>query len=733
MSLASNGQITFTPDADFNGTDTFTYVANTPEGGRAEATVTVEVTPVNDAPDARDNSGFVTDEDVPIQIVASLLAVNDSDPDGEPLTLTSVSSSDTMDVTLTEDGVILATPRAYFYGQAYFDYTVEDAAGASDTARVFVTVNPVNNAPEPVRDTVTTDEDVPFVIAASDLLGNDIDRDNDLLTITSLTGFDYGGNATLLDNGTILFEPNANFNGTGRFNYVVSDGEGGSAIGTVDVVINPVNDRPVARDDSYRSAAFSTVLRGTEDVALVIPIAELMKNDSDVESQALSFENVSNPGDGVIEIVGGNVVFPPDQDFWGETTFSYLVSDPQGLVDDATVTLFFENVGDAPPVAVPDEILVYEDVPITIPAALLLANDTDIDRDPLEISGWRLPNFAEQFFDPFTGSLDRDENGDFVYTPALNETRENGFYYYVTDNADGTTEGYVDITIIAVNDQPSAVPDSVASTPLDVPLVVRIADILANDFDVDDDPDGPKSISFVGVDSASVGTATVRDGFIVLDVPAGYSGPVELVYRITDTEGVEDTTTITAIVEGSYARLLTGTPQDDLLIGNALNETVEGLAGADIIESGAGSDTVRGGAGEDTILAGDGDDLIDGGDDADSIEGGAGFDTVTFEGSNVAVRVDLAARIGQGGFAQGDLITGVEGLIGTDWNDTLQGGLADNRIEGRAGRDLIEGRDGDDTLLGETGNDTLVGGAGADSIDGGDDADTADYRGSPRV
>ena len=730
VSLASNGQITFTPDADFNGTDTFTYVANTPEGGRAEATVTVEVTPVNDAPDARDNSGFVTDEDVPIQIVASLLAVNDSDPDGEPLTLTSVSSSDTMDVTLTEDGVILATPRAYFYGQAYFDYTVEDAAGASDTARVFVTVNPVNNAPEPVRDTVTTDEDVPFVIAASDLLGNDIDRDNDLLTITSLTGFDYGGNATLLDNGTILFEPNANFNGTGRFNYVVSDGEGGSAIGTVDVVINPVNDRPVARDDSYRSAAFSTVLRGTEDVALVIPIAELMKNDSDVESQALSFENVSNPGDGVIEIVGGNVVFTPDQDFWGETTFSYLVSDPQGLVDDATVTLFFENVGDAPPVAVPDEILVYEDVPITIPAALLLANDTDIDRDPLEISGWRLPNFAEQFFDPFTGSLDRDENGDFVYTPALNETRENGFYYYVTDNADGTTEGYVDITIIAVNDQPSAVPDSVASTPLDVPLVVRIADILANDFDVDDDPDGPKSISFVGVDSASVGTATVRDGFIVLDVPAGYSGPVELVYRITDTEGVEDTTTITAIVEGSYARLLTGTPQDDLLIGNALNETVEGLAGADIIESGAGSDTVRGGAGEDTILAGDGDDLIDGGDDADSIEGGAGFDTVTFEGSNVAVRVDLAARIGQGGFAQGDLITGVEGLIGTDWNDTLQGGLADNRIEGRAGRDLIEGRDGDDTLLGETGNDTLVGGAGADSIDGGDDADTADYRGS---
>lgn len=126
------------------------------------------------------------------------------------------------------------------------------------------------------------------------------------------------------------------------------------------------------------------------------------------------------------------------------------------------------------------------------------------------------------------------------------------------------------------------------------------------------------------------------------------------------------------------------------MIGSALGETITALAGDDTIEAEAG---------DDLILAGDG---------ADEILGGDGTDTVSFAGSDVAVRGDLAARIGQGGHAQGDVFTGIEALIGSDWNDTLAGDLGANRIEGRAGRDLIEGRAGADSLFGEAGNDTLL-------------------------
>lgn len=148
------------------------------------------------------------------------------------------------------------------------------------------------------------------------------------------------------------------------------------------------------------------------------------------------------------------------------------------------------------------------------------------------------------------------------------------------------------------------------------------------------------------------------------------------------------------------------------MIGSALGETITALAGDDTIEAEAG---------DDLILAGDG---------ADEILGGDGTDTVSFAGSDVAVRGDLAARIGQGGHAQGDVFTGIEALIGSDWNDTLAGDLGANRIEGRAGRDLIEGRAGADSLFGEAGNDTLLGGAGADAIDGGEGSDMASYAGS---
>lgn len=699
VSLSSDGHIGFTPSENFHGLASFRYVANTPEGGRAEAIVYIDVTPRNDAPDARNDTGFVTAEDEAFQINASALLQNDIDIDGDALRVTSVIGNEHIRVELTDDGVILVTPEPFFFGQTTFTYVVTDAQGATDTATVRIDVTPVNDPPAPVADALTIDEDEPILISAAMLLANDIEHDGDPLHIASVRG-GSGGSVQLFENQTVLFTPSSNYFGQAYFFYTVDDGQGGLVEARVDVQVDPVNDAPNARDDHYTT--FS--LKGTEDTPLIISAASLLGNDRDIDGLNLTIQSVSAAENGTVELrADGTIVFTPDPDYWGEAVFRYVVADEGGLVDDATVTLYFAPVGDAPPEAHNDIIYVYEDVPTVIPVAALLGNDTDIDRDPLEIISASMGFGAH-------GSVAFNENGDIVFTPALNATSGSQFSYVVTDNADGTDSATVSIVIIPVNDAPTAAPDT-GSTSLDAPLVLRISDLMANDSDVDLDPDDYTALlSFAGVRSTSAGTATIYNNeFVVVEYARGFSGAVSLDYIIKDEAGVEDDGTVQATISATHAATLTGTAIRDLIIGTYLGERIEGLGG------------------NDDIFGREGDDYIVGGDGADRIDGGDGFDTVDFAGSNIGVRADLAARIGQGGHAQGDVYFSIEQLIGTTFADELDGDANANVLKGLGGADLLVGREGDDTLEGGLGNDRLDGGKGADRLNGGAGSDTVDY------
>ncbi len=159
------------------------------------------------------------------------------------------------------------------------------------------------------------------------------------------------------------------------------------------------------------------------------------------------------------------------------------------------------------------------------------------------------------------------------------------------------------------------------------------------------------------------------------------------------------------------------------IIGTWLNDTVIGNAAANIIQTGGGNDFINGGDGNDTIAAGLG---------ADTINGGAGVDLVTFYGS-AAVYANLTTGVFSGGDAAGDVITNVENIEGTDYNDTLigdannnllSGGAGNDRLEGNAGHDVIYAWTGNDTVLAGIGNDFVLGDDGADSIEGGAGYDT---------
>ena len=195
---------------------------------------------------------------------------------------------------------------------------------------------------------------------------------------------------------------------------------------------------------------------------------------------------------------------------------------------------------------------------------------------------------------------------------------------------------------------------------------------------------------------------------------------------------------------------LYGGEGNDFLSGNYGDDWLHGGKGADRLYGGAGNDILRGGAGDDQLYAGNGDDWLEGGAGADSLNGGAGNDTISYWHSDAGVDIRLSAGHASGGHAKGDAFSEVENIIGSHYNDRLEGDANDNELIGDAGDDTLyggagndrlvggavyfdledEGRDhlyggaGDDQLYGGRGDDRLEGGAGADTLTGGERADT---------
>ncbi|UIL59519.1 tandem-95 repeat protein [Vibrio harveyi] len=418
-----DGKLVFTPAENFNGDATISYTIS--DGQLTDdATVAVTVNPVNDAPVAV-NDAVSTDEDTAVTI--DVLA-NDSDPENDTLTITAASVPAEQGTVAIVDGKLVFTPAENFNGDATISYTISDGQ-LSDDATVAVTVNPVNDAPVAVNDTVSTDEDTAVTI---DVLANDSDPENDTLTITAASVPAEQGTVTIVD-GKLVFTPAENFNGDATISYTISDGQL-TDDATVAVTVNPVNDAPVAVDDTVAT---------DEDTAVTI---DVLANDSDPENDTLTITAASVPAEqGTVTIVDGKLVFTPAENFNGDATISYTISDGQ-LSDDATVAVTVNPVNDAP-VAVNDTVSTDEDTAVTID---VLANDSDPENDTLTITAASVP--AEQ------GTV-TIVDGKLVFTPAENFNGDATISYTISDGQ-LTDDATVAVTVNPVNDAPVAVDDS---------------------------------------------------------------------------------------------------------------------------------------------------------------------------------------------------------------------------------------------------------------------------------
>ena len=504
-----DGTLTYTPDPNYNGPDSFEVTVTDPSGETSTSTVNVTVDPVNDAPDAV-NDVAETDEETPVTI--DVLA-NDTDVDGDDLTITAASvptEQGTVDIVNNE---LVFTPAEDFFGEATISYSIEDGNGGTDVAEVTVTVNNINDDPVAVDDIAETDEDTPVTI---DVLANDEDADGDPLTIIDATVPPEQGTVDIVNN-ELVFTPAENFNGPATITYTVDDGNGGTDEGEALVNVGAVNDGPTANDDSEIT---------DEDTPVTI---DVLGNDEDPDGDDLTITAASVPADqGTVDIVNNQLVYTPAPNFNGDVTIEYSITDGNGGTDSAEVAVTVNPVNDDP-VAVDDIETTDEDVPVIVD---LLGNDSDIDGDDLTIQSLDV--------DPAEGSVVDNGDGTVTFTPAPNFNGPATITYVVSDGNGGTDEGEAVISVGAVNDSPIA-EDDVAETDEDTPVTISV-------LDNDEDPDGdPLSVVSATV-PADQGTVEIVDDELVFTPAPDFNGDATITYTITDGNGLNDTADVVVTV-----------------------------------------------------------------------------------------------------------------------------------------------------------------------------------------
>ena len=276
--------------------------------------------PANNPPDAVDDDVPAT-EDTPTDLA---VLANDTDADGDVLTVTSVTLPPNGQTSINGNGTIRYVPGANYWGVDSFYYTISDGRGGTDTARVTVTITAVPDAPVAVDDVVSATEDTPVDIA---VLANDRDPDGDTLTMSAV-GSAIKGTPTINANGTVRFVPAANAVGDAYFEYTIADGTGRSDSASVYINLAAVNDAPVAANDSATTA---------QGVPVTISV---LANDTDVEGTVLAVASVSDPPHGTaVANANGTITYTPDVGYSGPDAFGYSATDGSATSNVATVSI----------------------------------------------------------------------------------------------------------------------------------------------------------------------------------------------------------------------------------------------------------------------------------------------------------------------------------------------------------------------------------------------------------
>ncbi|HIF9495390.1 TPA: Ig-like domain-containing protein, partial [Photobacterium damselae] len=519
VTVNPDGSWEYVPNPDFNGEDSFMVVVDDGNGGTDTITVTVNVTPVNDAPVGENVSAETQEETA---VTGQLTA---TDADGDNLTFKPGTNPENGSVTVNQDGSWEYVPNTDFNGEDSFTVVVDDGNGGSDTITVTVNVTPVNDAPVGEDVIAETQEET---AVTGQLTATDVDGDN----LTFKPGSDpTNGQVTVNPDGSWEYVPNPDFNGEDSFTVVVDDGNGGSDTITVTVNVTPVNDAPVGEDVSAETQ---------EETAVT---GQLTATDADGDN--LTFKPGSNPENGSVTInADGSWEYVPNTDFNGEDSFTVVVDDGNGGSDTITVTVNVTPVNDAP---------VGEDVSAETQEETAVTGQltaTDVDGDNLTFKPGTNPE---------NGSITINADGSWEYVPNPDFNGEDSFTVVVDDGNGGSDTITVTVNVTPVNDAPVG-EDVIAETQEETAVTGQLT---ATDVDGD-------NLTFKPGSDPTNGQVTVNpDGSWEYVPNPDFNGEDSFTVVVDDGNGGTDTITVTVNV----------TPVNDAPVGEDVSvETQEETA-----------------------------------------------------------------------------------------------------------------------------------------------------------
>ncbi|MFY8282904.1 tandem-95 repeat protein [Pseudoalteromonas sp. SSMSWG5] len=517
----ATGVITYTPNKDYNGKDSFTYTVEDMEASRSNTSiVSITINAVNDAPIALGDE-ITTDEDMAVEID---VVANDKDIDSND----AIDLSTLEVVTLPENGdakvsneLIIYTPKANFSGSDSFTYRIADKAGAfSKSATVLITIGEINDAPVASADTFELNEDIPTILS---ILDNDVDVDSELLVKNVTVTKDPSHGVLNIDSesGQITYTPQSNYFGSDGFSYAVKDEQSlMSNIAPVNLTIKSINDAPIANNDT------AVILEDT------LHNINVLGNDSDVDGSLdeSSIEIVNAPLQGIAIASQGVISYTPNANSNGEDTFTYRVKDDLGEWSNAArVSLTVTPVNDAP-LANNDTVQINEDESIVIN---VIINDDDVDGS-IDVSSLQIVN------SPSFGQVVNNADGTFAYTHTSNYVGIDSFSYTLFDNEGAKSNiASVTITILSVNDAPVIESAALTSATQDEFYSYTL---VINDVDSADSyklsaPELPGWLNFNLATGELSGTPTNDD-----------VGTHAVTLLVTDAEGLTDTQTFVITV-----------------------------------------------------------------------------------------------------------------------------------------------------------------------------------------
>jgi VCBS repeat-containing protein len=447
LTLATNGGFVYQPTGGFTGTDSFTYEANNGLASSAPAVVTLVVS--NRPPVAQPDSYALIVNEV-LTVTAPGVLANDTDPAGNPLSASLVSSPAHGSLALDADGSLVYTPAAGYTGTDRFTYAATDGSATSGPVAVTLTVLTNALAPLGVADFYTTRPNTALTTDVyNGVLANDLDVNNCHLTAVLVAGASHG-TLSLNADGTFVYLPAGGFTGMDSFVYEAFNGASNSEPVTVSLTVTDTP--PVSVADSY--ATHSTNV-------LTVYAPGILENDYDPnDGDNITALLVSGPRHGTLSLdPSGEFTYQATNGFLGVDDFTYQATD--GIVTGA-VTQVSITVGNQQPVAGNDAETTSAGTALALPAPGVLAFSYDGDDDPLTAVLIAGPANAASF------SLNAD--GSYSYTPAPGFTGTDSFTYAANDGLTNSAPATVTITVTGAQSQARVKPEGLPATPTELDL-----------------------------------------------------------------------------------------------------------------------------------------------------------------------------------------------------------------------------------------------------------------------